>query len=95
MAVITISRQFGAGGRALGKMIAEEFSYKFLDDVIIQEIAKEAKVTTKTIKSMERIAGGTLSRLFSGLLNPQYMERIIGSDRGYIDEEIYLDVLTR
>ena len=95
MAVITISRQFGAGGRTLGKMIAKELGYKFLDDVIIQEIAKEAKVTTKTVKSIERTAGGKLSKLFSGLLNPHYMDRIIGSDRGYLDEEIYLDVLNK
>ena len=45
-------------------MIAKELDYKFLDDVIIQEIAKEAKVTIDTVKSMERIAGGTLSKLF-------------------------------
>ena len=95
MAVITISRQFGAGGRTLGKMIAEEFDYNYLDDVIIQEIAKEAKVTVDTVKSMERIAGGNLSKLFSGLINPQYIARIIGGDKGYMDEEIYLDVLTK
>ena len=95
MAVITISRQFGAGGRTLGKMISEELNYKFLDDVIIQAIAKEAKVTTDTVRSMERIAGGNLSKLFSGLINPQYISRVTGGDKGYMDEEIHLDVLTK
>jgi len=95
MAVITISRQFGAGGRTLGLMIAKELGYKFLDDVIIQEIAKEARVTVDTVKSMERIAGGKLSKLFSGLINPNYIERIIGGDKGYITEEIYIDVLAK
>ena len=68
MAAITISRQFGAGGRTLGIMIAKELNHKFLDDVIIQEIAKEAKVTVDTVKSMERIAGSKLSKLFSSLI---------------------------
>ncbi|MFC1863445.1 AAA family ATPase [Thermodesulfobacteriota bacterium] len=95
MAVITISRQFGAGGRTLGKMIAEKLDYKFLDDVIIQAIAKEAKVSTSTVKSMERIAGGTLSKLFSGLINSNYIERLIGGGKGYLNEEIYLDVLNK
>jgi cytidylate kinase len=29
MAVITISRQYGAGGKTLGKMIADELDYEF------------------------------------------------------------------
>ena len=41
MAVITISRQFGAGGKTLGKMIANELDYTFGDSDIIQQIAKE------------------------------------------------------
>jgi shikimate kinase len=31
MAVITISRQYGAGGKTLGKMIAEDLDYEFAD----------------------------------------------------------------
>lgn len=42
MAVITISRQFGAGGRTLGEVIAKELDYQFLDDLIIQELAEKA-----------------------------------------------------
>ena len=95
MPVITISRQFGAGGRTLGRMIAKELGYRFLDDVIIQEISKTAKVTTNTVKSIERIAGGKLLRLFSGLINRNYIDRLIGSDKGYLDEEIYLEVLKK
>ena len=36
MAVITISRQFGTGGKALGMMIADELGYDFADNDIIQ-----------------------------------------------------------
>ncbi len=93
MAVITISRQFGAGGKTLGAMIAEKLNYRCLDDQIIQEIAKHAKVSKNTVISMERTAGGTLSRIISSLLSRNYMDRLTGEGRGYMDEEIYVQTL--
>ncbi len=93
MAVITISRQFGAGGRTLSKMIAEKLNYQFLDDQILQEIARQAKVSKNTVISMERIAGGPMSRFISTLLSRNYMERITGKDRGYMDEDVYVEAL--
>ena len=93
MAVITISRQFGAGGRTLGEMIAKELDYRFLDDIIIQAISKKAKVSTKWVKSVERTAGGTLSKFLTGLISRGYMERMVGDGKGYMDEEIYVELL--
>lgn len=93
MAVITISRQFGAGGRTLGRKIAQEMGYRFLDDRIIQALAEKAGVSTDFIKSIERTSGSALSKLISGMLSRGYMERILGSDRGYVDEEIYVELL--
>ncbi|MDY6881636.1 MAG: cytidylate kinase-like family protein [Desulfatiglans sp.] len=93
MAVITISRQFGAGGKTLGQMIAEELDYRFVDDTIIQEISRRAKVSTDWVKSTEKTAGGTLSKWLTGLLSRDYIDRIVGEGKGYIDEEIYVDLL--
>ena len=45
MAVITISRQFGAAGITLGKMVAEKLGYDFYDRIIIQKIAEQANVS--------------------------------------------------
>ena len=45
MAVITISKQPGAGGEALGKMIADKLGYTYADRDIIQMIAKAANVS--------------------------------------------------
>ena len=93
MSVITISRQFGAGGKTLGEMIAKELDYVFHDDLIIQEIADKAKVSTDSVISIERTAGGKLSKLISTMLSRSYIERIIGSGKGYIDEETYVELL--
>lgn len=93
MAVITISRQFGAGGRTLGKMIAKQLNYEFLDDVIIQELAKRTKVTKESVLDMEKSAGSFFSKLIAGALSRSYMERLLGRDIGYIDENIYVEKL--
>ena len=40
--VITIGRQFGSGGRAIGKLIAEKLGIPFYDKEIIKHIAEES-----------------------------------------------------
>ncbi len=92
MAVITVSRQFGAGGRTFGKMVSKELGYRFLDDVIIYEISKEAKVSKNWVKHLERDAGSKLSKFMSGLVARDYIKRVIG-EKGFIDEEIYVQLL--
>ncbi|MFW6081482.1 MAG: cytidylate kinase family protein, partial [Desulfosalsimonas sp.] len=57
MAVITISRHFGAGGRTLGDMVARQLGYSFEDDAIISEIANKAKVAPRTVEGHERVIG--------------------------------------
>ena len=93
MAVITISRQFGAGGKTLGEMISQKLKYTFVYDKIIQEVAKQAKVSTNWVESIEKEAGGKLLKFMSGLVRKSYVDRILSDERGYIDEEIYVDLL--
>lgn len=40
--VITITREFGSGGRTVAKQLAEELGYAYYDYEIVQEIAKES-----------------------------------------------------
>ena len=77
----------------MGEMIAKEFDYQFLDDLIIQELAEKAQVSVDFVKSMERTAGSKLSKFLSGVFSRNYMERIVGAGRGYIDEKIYVELL--
>lgn len=93
MAVVTISRQFGAGGKTLGKMIADEMGYTFAESDIIQRIAKEANVSTNWVQAFEKEAGSRLSRLISGMVSKRWVDRILKDERGYLDEQIYLDYL--
>ena len=93
MAVITISRQFGAGGITLGKMIADSLGYTFADSDILQRVAKEANVSTHWVESFEKEAGSKLSRMISSMVSKRWLDRVIGDERGYLDEQIYLDYL--
>jgi cytidylate kinase len=93
MAVITISRQFGAGGKTLGKMISEHLGYTFADSDVIQRIAKEANVSKDWVQSFEKEAGSRISRLISSMVSQRWIDRVLANERGYLDEKIYLDYL--
>ena len=93
MAILTISRQFGAGGLTLGKMVSEKLNYNFYDEEIIQLVAEKAKVSKHWVESMEKEAGGKFQRLISGLVSKSLIDRILDDQRGYIDENIFVDML--
>ena len=93
MAVITISRQFGAGGKTIGKKVADKLGYTFADDDIIQMVAEAANVSPHWVESVEREAGGKLSRAISNMVSKRLVDRILKDERGYIDERLYLDYL--
>lgn len=93
MAVITLSRQFGSGGKTVGQKVADAFGYTYVDDDIVQKIAELAKVSPGWVESVEKEAGGRLSRLVSKMVSKPLVDRILKDERGYIDEEIYIDYL--
>ncbi|MGN0141970.1 MAG: AAA family ATPase [Roseburia sp.] len=39
--IVTISREFGSGGRTIGKMVAEQLGVPFYDKELIEKIARE------------------------------------------------------
>ena len=93
MAVITISRQFGAGGKTIGKKVADMLGYTFVDEDIIQIIAEKAKVSPGWVESVEKEAGGRLSRIVTRMVSKPLIDKILKDDYGYIDEQIYIDYL--
>lgn len=93
MAVITISRQYGAGGKTLGKMIAAQLGYEFADSEIVAKVAEMANVSTHWVHTVENEAGGKLSRFVSRMVSRPLVDKILKGERGYIDETIYLDYL--
>ena len=93
MAVITISRQFGAGGKTIGQKIAKKLGYTFIDEDIIQIIAEKAKVSPGWVESVEKEAGGRLSRIVTKMVSRPLIDKVLKDEYGYIDEQIYIDYL--
>lgn len=50
--VITIGREFGSGGRELGKLLAEELGFKYYDKEILNEIVKETSYSESYVKNV-------------------------------------------
>ncbi|MBN2060472.1 MAG: cytidylate kinase-like family protein [Deltaproteobacteria bacterium] len=93
MAVLTISRQFGAGGWTLGKAVAEKLGYQFVSEGVIDDMAKEANVSPEWIKSVEKSAGDWLIRFTSRLVSSSFIERHIGDSKSDFDENRYVAFL--
>ena len=76
--VITISREFGSGGRTIGKIVAQELGIPCYDAEIIQAIAQESGFSEGYIREAgEYTPGGVLANVFSnrvyGPTNEDYL----------------------
>lgn len=76
--VITISREFGSGGRTIGKMVAEKLGIPCYDAELIEKIAEQSGYSAEYIKQeVEYGTGGWLSAVFAdrstGLTNQDKM----------------------
>ncbi len=50
--IITIGREFGSGGRELGRRLAEELGFEYYDREIITEIAKRTEMSEKYVQQV-------------------------------------------
>ena len=50
--IITIAREFGSGGRELGKRIAEELGIAYYDKEIIQEVTKKTELAEEYVQQI-------------------------------------------
>lgn len=65
--IITISREYGSGGRLIGKLVAESLSYDFYDKEIIDMAAQESGLSPDFIKKTEQnLSSGFLYNLLLG-----------------------------
>ena len=53
--IITIGREFGSGGRELGRRIAEKLQIAYYDQEIITEIAKRTTLSEEYIRRIEEM----------------------------------------
>ncbi len=95
MAVVTISRQFGAGGYTLGKMLAARLNYQLVERDILSQVAREANVSAQWVEAVEKEAGGLLMRIISGLVSSEFIERQTRNSASDFDEKKYYAFLKK
>ena len=76
--IITISREFGSGGRTIGKLVAEKLGIPCYDAELISKIAQESGFSENYIKdASEYASGGFLASAFAnrsfGPTNEDYL----------------------
>ena len=79
--IITISREFGSGGRTIGKRVAQELGIPCYDSELLQKIAEESGFNENYIKEAGEYApGGFFAPAFShhpsGPNNADYLWKI-------------------
>ena len=67
MPVITIGRQFGAGGATVGHMLATRLKADFLDSGIIDEVAHRLQLPKEEVEAEDEQPGSLLARLLVAL----------------------------
>ena len=95
MAAITISRQFGAGGRTLGERLCERFGFHLVDEFVIDELARKAKVKGDWLTAMEKEASSTLLRLISSIVSSGLIYRTPTAPGEDFERKKYKDFLRR
>lgn len=97
MSVITIARQFGAGGKTLGSLVANRLGYTLVDEEIVEMLAQEADVSSDWVDSIAREMGSetflTRIMLKFGPFRKGYMNISMETSPGYIDGNLYISLL--
>lgn len=98
MAVVTISRQFGAGGWALAKKLVERFGFELVNEQVIDDLARKQKVPPHWLKAVEKEASSNLLSTISRVVSTGIFYRIPSAPKeGFegIEHKRYVDYLAQ
>lgn len=87
--IITISRQFGSGGREIGEKLAQKLGILFYDNELITRAAKESGFSEKAFENVEKKAANSL--LYSLAMGMgAYGNQDMGFTHLSLDDQLYL-----
>ena len=78
--IITLSREYGSGGRYIGKLVAEKLGIKLYDKEFVAKLAEETGLSSEYIENNEQKRGA------SEALNNGYYSGLSNSDELFIKE---------
>jgi hypothetical protein len=68
---VTVSREKGAGGNAVAKLVGKRLGWQVFDNEIVDEIAKKAHIRRQLIESLDERDQATIQDMIGQLLNPR------------------------
>lgn len=95
MAVVTISRHFGAGGHTLGQVLCERFDFRLADASAVDRLARNEKLSPSFLNAMEKEASSTILSTISTLVSRGIFYKHPGSPAEKDDRRKYLAFLAR
>ena len=95
MAIISVYKSFATGGREVGRVLAKNLGYQYVDKSLFQEIAEALHVSEGTLESFEQSRQYRISNIFSNLFNRSYIQRIVGYDKSVVEEKEYQNSLKK
>ncbi len=93
MAVVTISRHFGAGGHTLGERLCERFGFQLADASVLDRLARKENLSPDWLTAMEKEASSTLLSAISTLFSGGIFYKHPGSPAEKADRQKYVAFL--
>jgi cytidylate kinase len=87
--IITVSRQFGSGGREIGEKLASKLDIPYYDNEIISRAAKESGFAEEAFEQAEKKATNSLLYSLAMGMNA-YGNQEIGFTHLSLDDQLYL-----
>jgi cytidylate kinase len=85
--VITISREYGSGGGTLAEMLARSLGWKLVNQSLVEEVAKRAKVDPELAARYDECVDPWFYRLVKGLWQGGYEGLATAADTNLVDSE--------
>lgn len=92
--IITVGREFGSGGREIGRKIAQELGIAYYDHEIVTELIRRTNLAEEYIRSIEEknpvpVFAVTTGRTFLSISNPLADQQVsILSEEGRIIQDM-------
>ena len=78
--IITISREYGSGGRYIGRLVADKLGIKFYDKDLVNKLSEKTGLSTEYIEDNEQ------KRNILDSLNNGYYYNLTNSDELFVEE---------
>lgn len=95
MAIVTIARQYGAGAKVVGQMVAKRLGYQLIDKAMLDQVARKADVSVKQVEDIEKMSGDRLLAFLSEAFSTSPIIRHLPGISTEFDEQKYVLFLKR